>query len=565
MNPALRHTIPAALVAVALSVAAWAWLGRPIALPDVPNGRFECLSYAPTSDAGSPLTANEDGFVVPEGLIERDLVTLSRYTDCVRIYSAIGRQGDVVPAAAAAGMQVLLGAWISADPDQNRREIERALSLTEQYPETVRAVIVGNEVLLRREMSGEKLADLIRTVAARTDHPVTYAEISHFWRNNRVVADAVDYLTVHILPHWDDPYPVHIDVVQDHVQAILDRIHADFPGKEIQIGEIGWPSAGRTRAVAKPSLVNEARFLRTFAANAESHGVRYNIIEAIDQPWKRVPEGTVGGYWGILDADRHLKFPLTGPVSEWPSWPLAALFTAVLSVASLAWATAAGKRLTFRKALSTSLAAAAAGIVIWQLAVQATALAIGWTGALWAAYLIVCGVLGGAYLVYLLGVAEPGTRWTHRPAAIGPVMRRLRRAKTATATDVLGLAQWAVLLPAAIVALLLATDGRHRDFLSLAFCLPAAAFVIRWWLFDAKGSQERTGAEEAWIAGLLIVAGLGGIDHPGNREAWLWAACCFALAAPWLPGLWGELVRLTHVRLSSSTRKQQRAQHEADG
>lgn len=542
MRAAASRLLPAALLGVALSFAAWAWLGRPVVLPDLPGGRFECLSYAPTSDEGSPLTADQDGFFVPEGLIERDLAILARYTDCVRTYSAIGRQGDVVPAAAAAGMKVLLGAWISADPDQNQREIERVLSLTEQYPETVRAIIVGNEVLLRREMTGEKLADLIRSVEVRTDHPVTYAEISHFWRNNRVVAEAVDYLTVHILPHWDDPHPVHIDAVQGHVQAILDRIHADFPGREIQIGEIGWPSAGRTRAVAEPSLVNQARFLRTFAAGAEKRGVRYNVIEAIDQPWKRVPEGTVGGYWGILDADRELKFPLTGPVSEWPSWRLAALFTAGLALASLACAAIAGEPIGTRKALLAATAGAVSGLVMWQLAAQAASVAIGWQGNLWAGYLLACGALGGAYLVYLVGIAGQSSRWARPPAPLGTLMRRIRQPASRDRAAWLGLAHWAVMLPAATSALLMAIDGRHRDFLPLAFCLPAAAFLLRWLRFRGRGAES--GSEEAWTAALLVVAGVAAIDHPGNREAWLWAACCLALAAPWLDQLRDEAVRL---------------------
>ena len=93
-----------------------------------------------------------------------------------------------------------------------------------------------------------------------------------------------------------------------------------IPGKPIIIGEIGWPSSGRTRSEAVPTLVNEARFMRTLAANADALGVGYNLIEAIDQPWKRIPEGTVGAYWGLLDNNRELKFPLTGPVSEWAAW-----------------------------------------------------------------------------------------------------------------------------------------------------------------------------------------------------------------------------------------------------
>src|SRR5438876_920503 len=41
-----------------------------------------------------------------------------------------------------------------------------------------------------------------------------------------------------------------------------------------------------------------------------SECVRTYSIEAYDQPWKRQLEGTVGGYWGLLDsARRELKYP----------------------------------------------------------------------------------------------------------------------------------------------------------------------------------------------------------------------------------------------------------------
>ena len=41
-----------------------------------------------------------------------------------------------------------------------------------------------------------------------------------------------------------------------------------------------------------------------------------NLIEAINQPWKRLSEGTVGGYWGMLDTGLQPKFPLQGPMQE---------------------------------------------------------------------------------------------------------------------------------------------------------------------------------------------------------------------------------------------------------
>ncbi|HZD26846.1 MAG TPA: glycoside hydrolase family 17, partial [Alphaproteobacteria bacterium] len=337
-----KHRLPVALAVAALAVllaaagavALWAWLGRPIAMVAVPGGRLQCLSYTPTQGDSSPL--DEEKYRVPEGLIERDLKALKPYTACIRTYTSYGPQAEVLPVAAKLGLKVMLGIWISDDEKRNAREIDAGLALAKRYPQAVRDIVVGNEVLLRREMTGKRLAGIIRSVKARTDLPVTYADIYEFWRRNPVVAHAVDIMTLHVLPYWDDPTPVSINEVQGLVRQVVEKARATYPGEPMQIGEIGWPSAGRTRGYAAPSLVNEARFVREFTAQAKSLGLPYNLIEAIDQPWKRAPEGTVGGYWGILDVNRTLKFPLSGPVSEWPHWRAAAGFAAALAALALA-------------------------------------------------------------------------------------------------------------------------------------------------------------------------------------------------------------------------------------
>src|SRR3990172_7031245 len=211
--PSFLCLLIAGLMGIGLSVGWWAWLGRPISLPDVPQGRFQCLSYTPASDAGSPLTEVNGEVVGPEGLIERDMAVLAPYTDCVRSYSSLGKQGDILAAAAKVGIKVLLGMWISTDEERNQLEINSALELAHKYPDAVRAIIVGNEVLLRREMLGDRLADTIRAVKARTHLPVAYADIFEFWRRNPAVGEAVDIALVHILPYWDDPHPYSINDV----------------------------------------------------------------------------------------------------------------------------------------------------------------------------------------------------------------------------------------------------------------------------------------------------------------------------------------------------------------
>ena len=72
------------------------------------------------------------------------------------------------------------------------------------------------------------------------------------------IYDAVDFITIHILPYWED-FPIRAEYAAAHVDAIRKQVAVAFPGKEILIGETGWPSEGRMREGALPSRTNQAR------------------------------------------------------------------------------------------------------------------------------------------------------------------------------------------------------------------------------------------------------------------------------------------------------------------
>ena len=183
------------------------------------------------------------------------------------------------------------------------------MQLAKEYPDVITALVVGNEVLLRGEMTAADLAANIRSVKAQVSVPVTYADVWEYWLKNREIYDAVDFVTIHILPYWED-VPIRAKFAAAHVDSIRKRMAVAFPGKEILIGETGWPSAGRMREGALPSRTNQARVVSEILDLAKREGFRVNLIEAYDQPWKRQLEGTVGGYWGLFDAvQRVVKYP----------------------------------------------------------------------------------------------------------------------------------------------------------------------------------------------------------------------------------------------------------------
>jgi exo-beta-1,3-glucanase (GH17 family) len=319
------------LTALAI-VAAWWWLGSPIPLPPsalAPGEKLWCLSYAPFRGAQDPLV---EGTRVSPEQIDEDLALLAKYTNCIRTYSVEDGRDDVLKSARRYGLKVMHGVWVSGDPDKTRRQVATSIAYAKQFPDVITAIVVGNEVLLRGEMTAANLIAVIREIKAQVAMPVTYADVWEFWLRYPDVQSAVDFVTIHVLPYWED-FPIPASRAGAHLLAIRNKMAAVFPGKEIVIGEFGWPSAGRMREDARPSPYDQARAVIDALAAARSEHVRVNIIEAFDQPWKRALEGAVGGYWGIVDrATGGPKFSFAGgSISNYPDWPLQALAGVVLA------------------------------------------------------------------------------------------------------------------------------------------------------------------------------------------------------------------------------------------
>src|SRR6478752_5019374 len=318
----LRTPLALLLISLGAIAAVWWWLATPITLaraPIDPNAKLLCVSYAPFREGQTPLVLTTH--IAPEQ-IAQDLAQLAKISDCVRTYS-IENGLDQVPALAAkVGLKVIQGIWLSSNRIKNLAQIAIAIELTKEHPGVITALVVGNEVLLRGEMTTSDLAANIRSVKSRVTVPVTYADVWEFWLRNREVYEAVDFVTIHILPYWED-IPVRAKFAAAHVDDIRRRMAVAFPNKEILIGETGWPSAGRMRDDALPSRTNQARVVSEILDLAKREGFRVNLIEAYDQPWKRQLEGTVGGYWGLFDAvQRAVKYPPGIAISNFPSWKL---------------------------------------------------------------------------------------------------------------------------------------------------------------------------------------------------------------------------------------------------
>lgn len=312
-----------ALVASAIG-AFWYWVGRPVDAPPSPlaeGQKLNCLSYAPFHGSQAPF---DQPLRISDEQIESDLQKLAEVTSCIRTYSAARAQGKITRIAGKHGLKVLQGIWIGRNLADNRREIEAALRLARRHPGVIEAFIVGNETLLRGELGPDRIKKYLEEVKRRASLPVTYADVWEFWLEAPELAPAVDFVTIHILPYWEDD-PVTATEAVAHVRKVREKVAKIFAGKEILIGEIGWPSEGRMRDGALPSPANQALVLSGVVGASKAENWEVNLIEAFDQPWKRLLEGTVGGYWGLFDdGSRELKFRWGVPVSNHPKWRIEA-------------------------------------------------------------------------------------------------------------------------------------------------------------------------------------------------------------------------------------------------
>ena len=301
----------AVLLCAALALAIWAGLNRPASVPAF-HGRVAGLAFSPFQRGQGP-----EQQVFPTGAqIRADLEVAAGIAGRVRTYTVAGNFSDIPRLAAGLPLRITLGAWLARDAVANRREIDRLITAT-RGAVNVEGVIVGNEVLLRGDLTAAALIADIQLVKRGTTLPVSTAEPWHVWLKHPELAAAVDVITIHLLPYWEG---LPVADAERFLLEKLDAVRAAYPGKPVVIGEVGWPSDGVSQGGAHASRVNQAMFLRRFFVDAAARQLDYFVMEAFDQPWKTSFEGRAAGYWGMLDLDRAPKWTMIGTVRENPGW-----------------------------------------------------------------------------------------------------------------------------------------------------------------------------------------------------------------------------------------------------
>jgi cellulose synthase/poly-beta-1,6-N-acetylglucosamine synthase-like glycosyltransferase/exo-beta-1,3-glucanase (GH17 family) len=404
----MRAVVAVLLLVTAGHAALWGLFQEKRDAPDF-RGTLPSISYTPFEPGHTVADPAADS-----EKIRADLKKFSQISRAVRLYTSTEGSELVPPIAGEFGMKVMVGIWTNRDANRNDREIEAAIDLA-RHNSNVIGIVVGNETIFRDEQiplenlvapserdgsaeefkrvlaeeaqrvkdagaqPEEKRAEALKWANAENDvHrlvrviqrvkksvsvPVTTGEIYSIWSEHPDLAYSVDFIAAHVLPYWEQHSATEaVDQAIDRYQFLRNQ----FPGKRIMVAEFGWPSNGYNLGKAVPGPFAQAAVLRNFVTRAEAIGLDYNIVEAVDQPWKYF-EGGVGPYWGILNAAREPKFNWVGPIVNPDYWKLATIAVLVGILMSLPILALAQP--TVFQALT--LSAAANGVGAWAATVFA--------------------------------------------------------------------------------------------------------------------------------------------------------------------------------------------------
>ncbi len=347
----------------------WAWMNRPV-VTQGNETKIAGFAYSGYQRDQSPMA---ESFPSVQDLAS-DMQILAQYTTRIRTYSSIDY--DALPTIARDnGLTIMAGAWLTWQKDRNNLEIKAVIQAQQNHP-NIERVLVGNEAILRGDLTIAELARYIDIVKKRVTVPVSTAEPWHIWIKYPELAKHVDFITVHLLPYWEG---IPRKNAVQYALRQYEELQRAFPRKKIVIGEVGWPSGGDRVKYENPAsktpvpimystatVADQAQFLREFLPIAKKRQLDYYVMEAFDQPWKVNDEGRTGAYWGMFNAAREPKFSLDGPVIIDPEWPRKALVASVIAVFPIIWFCFAFRRFRWMgKLFFGVLIQSAVTLVVW--------------------------------------------------------------------------------------------------------------------------------------------------------------------------------------------------------
>jgi exo-beta-1,3-glucanase (GH17 family) len=262
------------------------------------ESKIHGLSFSPYVEGQGP------GTVVEDAQIRERLAIIQPYVRWIRSFSCTEGH-ELIPAIARENrLKIMVGVWLDADHEHNELELENAIRIAKEGHADI--IAVGNEVLLRGDLSEDQLLDYIRRAKEGAPNvDVGYVDAYFEFVDHPRVTDACDVLLANCYPFWEGCPAEHALL---YMKDMYNRVQAVANGKRVIISETGWPNIGTAEGAAVPSLENAIKYFVDTCRWADAEGIEIIYFSSFDESWKVGAEGDVGAYWGLWDKDGLPKY-----------------------------------------------------------------------------------------------------------------------------------------------------------------------------------------------------------------------------------------------------------------
>ena len=250
------------------------------------------------------LEGQQPGDQIGEAQIRERLQIIRPHTGWVRSFSCTDGHEQTPRIAHQLGFKTLVGAWLGTDAKINEAELQGVIEVARAGHADI--VAVGNEVLLREDMSEDDLLACIQRVKdALPGVAVGYVDAYYLFEKHPRITAACDVVLTNCYPFWEG---CPREQALAYMQTMVARTRAAAPGKRVVISETGWPDQGSAFHASVPSREGAMQYFVDTCRWAAEDGIEVFWFAAFDEAWKVGAEGDVGAYWGLWDKDGVLKF-----------------------------------------------------------------------------------------------------------------------------------------------------------------------------------------------------------------------------------------------------------------
>ncbi|MBA4155196.1 glycosyl hydrolase family 17 protein [Flavobacterium sp.] len=275
-------------------------------------------------------------------------------------------------------MYIMLGAWIDCknawtelpsihneESERNAIEIEEAVRLTNQYPDIIKIIAVGNEAMVKWAASYyvtpniilkwvNHLQDLKKQNKLPQSVWITSSDNFASWGGSdaeyhveelKQLIKAVDYISMHTYPMHDTHYnPVFWGIKEDEQQlsekekidaamlrardytinqyeSVVKYMKSIGVNKPVHIGETGWASQSNEHYGIEGSKATDeyksAQFYKLMREWTNKKGISCFYFEAFDENWKDKanPSGSEN-HFGLINLKNEAKYVLWDAVDK---------------------------------------------------------------------------------------------------------------------------------------------------------------------------------------------------------------------------------------------------------